>query len=273
MVVFPHAKINIGLNILRKRSDGYHDLETLFYPLGWKDALEFVENGRLDDRLTVSGYDPGVAPQNNLVMKALGLLRQEWDLPGLDLHLHKAIPFGAGLGGGSSDAAFLLKALNEYFQLGISHEVLRLKAKSIGADCPFFLEKSPCFATGIGDQLTTAHLSLKGVYLCLVKPPFGVDTRTAYAGVVPKPFDASFQQILEGDPVLWSGLIKNDFEPSLFRVFPQLEKLKGLFLEHGAFFASVSGSGSSVFGLFRADPGLSVRDFAPGSILWQETFA
>lgn len=270
MVLFPNAKINIGLNILQKRTDGYHDIETLFYPVGLKDALEYVENGGNEVNFACTGLNLDVEPGQNIVLKAYRMLQDECTLPGLNIHLHKVIPSGAGLGGGSSDAAFFLKSLNDHFELKISEEKLKVLAGRLGADCSFFLENRPAFATGTGDQLTSADISLKGYFLLLIKPPFGVDTKTAYAGVVPKPFVYNFKEILCGEISEWRDKIKNDFEHTLFVKFPELALLKDKLAEMGPAYLSMSGSGSSVYALFERDPDIHPDDFSPGSFIWKE---
>jgi len=270
MVIFPNAKINIGLNILRKREDGYHEIETLFYPIGLKDALEYVENGGKRINFWNSGLNLDIKPEQNIVLKAYHLLKSEYSLPGLDIHLHKVIPFGAGLGGGSSDAAFFIKSLNEYFELKIAPGKLKTLAGRLGADCAFFLENKPSYASGTGDELSFIDLSLKGRYLLLVKPPFGVDTKTAYSGAVPQEYPFNFKEILKGGVAGWKNKIKNDFETSLFVKFPELDILKKQLSAMGAAYISMSGSGSSVYAIFDQEPVVNTGDFLPGSFIWQE---
>jgi 4-diphosphocytidyl-2-C-methyl-D-erythritol kinase len=270
MVIFPNAKINIGLNILRKRQDGYHELETLFYPIGLKDALEYVVNGKDEVSFACSGLNLDIHPEQNIVMKVYRLMQEEYSLPGLDIHLHKVIPSGAGLGGGSADAAFFLKSLNEHFELGIAAEKLNVLAGKLGADCTFFLENKPAYATGTGDQLSPVDFSLKGYHLLLVKPPFGVDTGLAYSGVEPKEYPFDFREIILGGIKSWKSKIKNDFEASLFLKFPELNHLKNGLLEMGAIFVSMTGSGSSVYGIFEEKLSFEKNDFPPGSFFWNE---
>jgi 4-diphosphocytidyl-2-C-methyl-D-erythritol kinase len=185
MILFPNAKINLGLNILRKRSDGYHELETVFYPIGLRDGLEFIENKTNKIDFSSSGIPLNIDTAENVVIKAYQLLASERTLPGLELHLHKVIPFGAGLGGGSSDAAFLLKGLNEFFELGLTINQLKVYALKLGADCSFFIENHPAFASGIGENLQLIDFSLNSFFLVLIKPSFGVGTKEAYAGITP----------------------------------------------------------------------------------------
>lgn len=273
MVIFPNAKINFGLNILHRRSDGYHEIKTLFYPVGLKDALEFVLNGNNKLNFGCSGLNLNITPDQNIVLKAYSLLSEDFLLPGMDIHLHKVIPSGAGLGGGSADAAFFLKALNEFLDLKISTENLRTIAGKLGADCSFFIENRPSFATGVGDVLSPAEISLKGYFLLLVKPPFGVDTKEAYSGVVPgnNPFDIN--KIIKGEISEWNTRIKNDFEESVFKKFPAIAKIKNKLSEMGAAYASMSGSGSSVYGLFEKEPIVKSEVFPPDYFVWQEVLS
>ena len=270
MVLFPNAKINIGLNILRKRADGYHDLETLFYPIGLKDALEFAVNGKNKVNFNSSGIALDIDPEQNIVLKAYRLLQEEHTLPGMEIHLYKVIPFGAGLGGGSSDAAFFLKSLNEHFELKVTPDKLKSLAGRLGADCTFFLENRSAYATGKGDKLTAMELSLKGYHLLLVKPPFGIGTAEAYSGVVPQDYPFDFKAVISGDVSGWKGKIKNDFELALFPKFSDLVLVKNALEGLGAAYASMSGSGSSVYALFDQRPQYHESDFPPGSFFWYE---
>ena len=273
MVLFPNAKINIGLNILCKRPDGYHEIETLFYPIGLKDALEFVLKGNEKVNFSSSGLNLDIIPDQNIVLKAFRLLKEEFLLPGMDIHLHKVIPSGAGLGGGSADAAFFLKALNEYLDLKIPDEKLRTIAGKLGADCSFFIENRPSFATGLGDRLSPADFSLKGYFLLLVKPPFGVKTKEAYAGVVPGNYPFDFNEIIKGEISEWNNRIRNDFEDSVFKKYPAIAGIKNKLAGMGAVYTSMSGSGSSVYALFEKEPVVKVDDFPPGYFVWQEVLS
>lgn len=270
MVLFPNAKINFGLNILRKRDDGYHEIETIFYPIGLKDGLEFIENKKNKIVFSSSGLALNIDPEENIVLKAYRLLAADYSLPGLDIHLHKVIPFGAGLGGGSSDAAFLLKGLNDFFELGLFVSQLKKYAIKLGADCSFFLENKPAFACGIGEQLQTIDFSLSGYYIVLVKPPLGVGTKEAYSQITPAIPKISLVELIKQSPVQWQDRIVNDFEASVFPHFPAISEIKTKLLESGAFYAAMSGSGSSVFGLFRSEPKLSKEDFDPDYFIWKD---
>ena len=270
MVLFPNAKINIGLNIIRKRGDGYHDLETVFYPIGLKDGLEFIENKHKKIAFTSSGLPLNIRPEDNIVVKAYRLLAGYYSLPGLDIHLHKVIPFGSGLGGGSSDAAFFLKGLNDYCELGLSINQLRKYAIKLGADCSFFLENKPAFAGGIGEKLQTVDLSLKGYYLILIKPESGVRTKEAYQGIKLSIHKYSLAESIQQSPESWQDRITNDFEPSVFQLYPEIAEIKSKLIDLGAVYASMSGSGSSVFAIFKSKPQFSAVDFTEDYFIWKE---
>ena len=249
MITFPNAKINIGLNITEKRSDGYHNLETIFYPIDLCDSLEFVQND--ETQFNCTGLKIEGEPENNLILKAYKLLKEEFDLPNIDIHLHKAIPMGAGLGGGSADAAFMLKMLNDEFKLGLSSLELEQKAAKLGADCAFFIQNKPVFATGIGNIFEPIQLSLKGYYLVLVKPDIFVSTKDAFAHIIPTQPTQSLKEIIRMPVETWRATMKNDFEESVFQKFPEIAAIKDKLYDMGAIYASMSGSGSSVFGIFR----------------------
>lgn len=248
MICFPNAKINLGLNVVSKRSDGYHNIETVFYPIPVKDALEIVEADTFS--FTQTGIPVDAPVEKNLVVKALNLLKGRYDIPELEVHLLKAIPFGAGLGGGSADAAFMLKLLNDFCKLGIPQDELEKSASSIGADCPFFIRNTPVFATGTGNLFEQVDLSLKGFHLCLVKPDVAVSTPEAYSMVTPQAPEISLKEIIQRPVAEWKELMANDFEKSVFPKYPVIAGIKETLYKHGAVYASMSGSGSSVFGLF-----------------------
>ncbi len=271
MVLFPNAKINIGLNIIRKRDDGYHDLETVYYPIGLRDGLEFIENRVKKINLSSSGIQLELDLEQNIVVKAYRLLAADYPLPGLDIHIHKAIPFGAGLGGGSSDAAFMLKGINTYFDLGLTVIQLTDYALQLGADCPFFIENKPAFASGAGEILRNIDLSLKGYWLILLKPPRSVATKEAFARITPSTPIFHLSDSIQKPVENWMELIQNDFEPSVFSAFPEIAQLKSLFISRGAIYSAMSGSGSSVLGLFNHDPGFESSDFPFGYFIWKET--
>jgi 4-diphosphocytidyl-2-C-methyl-D-erythritol kinase len=261
MICFPNAKINLGLQIVSRRQDGYHNLETIFYPIELKEGLEITSASKSDElntqnkfRLFTYGDKITGLAENNLVVKALNLVTQEKEMPAIDIHLLKRIPSGAGLGGGSSDAAFMLKLLNESFELGYSIDDLMIKASKIGADCPFFLHNKPLLATGVGDQFEAVDVNLKGYYLMLIKPDLSVNTKEAYSMIVPKQPEHSLKDIIQRPFAEWNELMINDFETPIFKKYPEICNIKNQLLEMGALYASMSGSGSSLYGIFKNKP-------------------
>jgi len=252
MISFPNAKINLGLYITEKRTDGFHNLETVFFPVGWSDVLEIVYSDELC--FTTSGIVISGSPESNLVMKAYNLLRKDFELPAIKIHLHKQIPFGAGLGGGSADGAFMLRMLNNTFNLDISQEKLCKYAAVLGSDCPFFILNKPVFATGRGEIMKEINLNVKGLYLLLVKPPFEVATARAFQNVVPYKPAVSVSELINLPVQEWKHTIVNQFELSVFPQYPEILGIKNQLYDLGAVYASMSGSGSCVFGLFNKLP-------------------
>lgn len=255
MITFPNAKINLGLNIVEKRPDGYHNLETIFYPINLQDALEVTrrENNDKEYTLHISGSPLEGEPGDNLVVKAYKLLKK--DYPGLlpvDIHMYKHIPAGAGLGGGSSDAACMIKLLNDKFSLGLSTERMEEYAVKLGADCAFFIRNKPVFATGIGNLFEPVELSLKGYHIILIKPDIFVSTRDAFAEIKPVRPAVSLKEIVKQPMETWKNSMKNDFEDSVFKKFPEIAAIKDELYDLGAVYAAMSGSGSSVYGIFKA---------------------
>ena len=253
MITYPNAKINLGLNIVEKRPDGYHNLETVFYPINLQDALEVnLLEGEEEFSLKVSGVPIEGEPENNLVVKAYRLLKKDYpEMPAIDIHMYKHIPTGAGLGGGSADAAFMIKLLNDKFKLNLSIEKMEEYAAILGADCAFFIQNKPVFATGIGNIFEPIQLSLKGYYLVLVKPDIFVSTKDAFANIIPMKPNHSLKEIIRMPVETWRATMKNDFEDSVFKKFPEIAAIKDKLYDMGAIYASMSGSGSSVFGIFR----------------------
>lgn len=250
---FPICKINLGLYVIRRREDGYHDLETVFYPVPLHDNLSIAPL-RMSDApyaLQVAGAPIAGDAESNLIVKVYRQLCEDYELPPLDIYLYKRIPMGAGLGGGSSDAAAMMRLLNDTFSLGMTCEEMERRVARLGADCAFFIQARPSFATGIGDQLQPINLSLKGWTLVLVKPDTFVSTREAYAGVVPQQPAVPLLEALSQPVETWRAVVKNDFEESVFRAHPEIAAIKETLYDMGAAFALMSGSGSTVFGLFR----------------------
>jgi len=250
MITFPNAKINLGLNIVERRSDGYHNLETVFYPIALTDVLEIVPACGQVSTLTTSGNPVDCPVEKNLVMRALRLMQERYHVPEVDIYLYKHIPDGAGLGGGSSDASCTLLMLNEMFELGIAREELARMASTLGADCPFFVYNRAMLATGIGDVLSPIDVDLSGLHLLLVKPDVSVPTRVAYSRVVPAASTSALERDVAAPVAQWRGVVKNDFEPSVFAHYPELSAIKSTIEKGGALYASMSGSGSSIFGIF-----------------------
>ena len=257
MICFPNAKINIGLRILEKRPDGFHNLETIFYPVGLSDILEFVEDSSLNDgicQLKTTGLPIQTSSEDNLVVKAYDLMNQLEKLPGIQVHLHKIIPMGAGLGGGSSDAAFMIKKLNEVHENGLRLTEMEKLAAAVGSDCPFFLRNTPVFAFGSGNRFREIKLDLSGYYLVIVLPDIHVSTPEAYALVTPVKPDQSLYDLINLPLNLWKETIMNDFEISIFNQFPEIKEIKEELYHLGAEFASMSGSGSAVYAIFKSPP-------------------
>lgn len=259
MVSFSNAKINLGLNIVSRRSDGYHNIETVFYPIQMKDALEIIPTQKVGNDQPVyqffqSGIEVKGNPEDNLIIKALRLVKEMRGVPPIDIHLLKTIPFGAGLGGGSSNAAVMLKALNQRFDLQLSRETLLEMALQIGADCSFFIDNHPAFATGIGEQMEQVELNLDDYHFLLIKPDVSVNTAWAYSMIQPQQPKVSLQEIIKQPITEWKELMHNDFEAPIFQQHPVIKEIKEELYQMGAIYASMSGSGSSVYAFFNEPP-------------------
>lgn len=253
MINFPNAKINLGLQITKRLPSGYHHINSVFYPIPVYDVLEFVEAKKTN--FSSSGINIPGDSQQNLVLKAYQLLKKDFQLPHLDIHLLKNIPIGAGLGGGSADGAFMLKALNEYFQLFLDDSFLETYAEQLGSDCPFFIANKASMATGTGTTLEEVEFSLKGYWMVLINPGIHISTKEAYAGVSPREPENNLKEIvLTQDIGQWKELLVNDFEQSIFPIAPEIEKIKEELYHAGATFASMTGSGSSIYGIFKEQP-------------------
>ena len=262
MIVFPCAKINLGLNIVSKREDGYHNLETVFYPIPLYDALEikymdekFPSDTACDLKVTGNAVD--CDEQKNLVVKAYHILAADYQLPRIHTHLYKHIPSQAGLGGGSSDAAFMIRLLDERFRLNIGNPEMERYAARLGADCAFFIEAEPAYAEGIGDVLMPADGpdgNLHEYYLCVVKPDVAVSTKEAYSAITPKKPAKSCRDIVRQPIETWKEELVNDFEEPIFKMHPELEAIKQKLYDQGAVYASMSGSGSALYGIFKEEP-------------------
>ncbi len=262
MITFPCAKINLGLNIVGQRPDGYHDLETVFYPVPLYDALEIKYMGEefpseVDCDLKVTGNVVNCNEADNLVIKAYNLLAKDYKLPRVHAHLYKQIPSEAGLGGGSSDAAYMIRLLDERFRLNIGKAEMERYAARLGADCAFFISSEPSFATGIGDELMPADGpkgSLNGYHIAIVKPNIAVSTKEAYANISPHKPEKCCRDIVRQPIETWKDELINDFEVPIFNRHPDLAAIKKQLYQLGAVYAAMSGSGSSLFGLFKEEP-------------------
>jgi 4-diphosphocytidyl-2-C-methyl-D-erythritol kinase len=260
MIIFPNAKINIGLNVINRREDGYHNLETIFYPIKINDVLEVIEADELSfesDGLEIPGR-----MEDNLCIKGYHLLKKDFDLPPVKMFLYKHIPIGAGLGGGSADAAFFIRLLNQKFHLELSDEQMIGYVRQLGADCAFFIKNKPVFAQGIGDKIEDIDLDLSKYKIALVMPRVHVSTPEAFRGVKPAVPEHSLKELIRLPVVEWKNHVKNDFELSIFKNHPAIRGVKAALYEAGAIYASMSGSGASVFGIFEEKPALKISDFS-----------
>jgi 4-diphosphocytidyl-2-C-methyl-D-erythritol kinase len=258
MIVFPNCKINLGLQILNKRQDGFHNLETVFYPVLFKDALELIPNSvnKTDIEFTGTGLTVDGKAEDNLCVKAYYLLKKDFpQLPSVKIHLHKAIPMGAGLGGGSADAAFMLAMLNSKFTLDIPEAQLIKYALQLGSDCPFFIINKPCFATGRGEVFEEVAVDLSTYEIVLINPGIHINTGWAFSNITPAPSKKSIREIIKQPIESWKTEMKNDFEAPVFAAHPQIKEIKDSLYSQGAIYAAMSGSGSTVFGIFNKNKG------------------
>ena len=264
MICYPNAKINLGLNVVRKRQDGFHAIESVFYPIPWYDILEIVPqkagNGKVE--FSSSGIEIPSDGTPNLCEQVYALLHDECGLPSIKMHLHKIIPIGAGLGGGSADAAFAATMLNQLFELNLLDEKLEQIVAQVGSDCPFFIQNKPAYVSGRGEELTTFDIHLSGYWIMLINPNIHIGTKEAYGGIIPSKPSASLINLLQEDVADWKETVQNDFEKSVFMQYPIIAKLKEEIYAQGAIYASMTGSGSTVFGLFEEEPKLlQMHDF------------
>ena len=264
MISFPPCKINLGLNIVRKRSDGYHDIETCFFPVPWCDVLEIIPSTQT--KIFQTGILIAGDSTSNIVYKAFELLRKDFSIGSVEIHLHKIIPHGAGLGGGSSDAAHALKLLNTIFQLNLSLEQLKKYALALGSDCAFFLNAKPMLGTGRGEVLEPIQIDLMGKYIALIKPDVHVSTAEAYSGVVPNTPKISLVETLDKPIQEWREFLVNDFEQSVFAKHPLIGEIKAFLYNQGALYSSMSGSGSTVYAIF--DSPFDAAAHYPNLLTW-----
>lgn len=268
MISYPNAKINLGLSVLRKREDGFHDIESVFYPVKWRDILEIVPSGTGQGKVdfSSSGIDIPSEASSNLCVKAYLLLHEDHDLPSVKIHLHKLVPIGAGLGGGSADASFALGMLNELFGLGLSAEKLESHAAQLGSDCPFFIRNRPALVTGRGDKMTPVKVDLTDHRIVLINPQIHIGTAEAYAKIRPSVPEVTVGQMINKPVSEWKNTLKNDFEESVFPGHPRISNIKETLYESGAIYASMTGSGSTVFGLFEKE--IDLADMNDCLIKW-----
>ena len=272
MILYPNAKINLGLHVVEKRADGFHNIETVFYPVGWKDILELVPDESKKSGVTFSSSGipiPG-AVEENLCVRAYNLISKDYPMPAVKVHLHKIIPIGAGLGGGSSDAAFFIRALNDLFELNLAWGELHHYAKQLGSDCSFFITNKPCFAEGKGDELEAIKISLEGYFIVIVFPGILVSTAQAYADIIPFQPEKSVKEIISQPIENWKSILKNDFEKNVFKKFPEVGEVKDKMYGLGAVYASMSGSGSAVYGIFKEK--MDLGNAFSGKLFWQGAF-
>ena len=262
MVSFPNCKINLGLHIVGKRADGFHNLETVFYPVPFKDALESIPSTNTEIEFTATGLAVYGKAADNLCVKAYDLLKKDFpELPAVKIHLHKSIPLGAGLGGGSADAAFMLKLLNEKYKLNLSTSTLLTYALQLGSDCPFFIINKPCFATGRGEVLEEIKIDLSTYKIVLINPGIHINTGWAFSNITPALQAKSIREIIQQSIKTWKAELKNDFETAVFTAHPAIKEIKESLYAQGAIYAAMSGSGSTVFGIFDANTGsVSLKD-------------
>lgn len=257
MINFPNAKINLGLRILEKRNDGYHNIETIFYPVGWCDVLEALNRkGEREMRLNLSGIPvPGRSGNENLCVKLYNILKTDFPLTGLDVWLHKTIPIGAGLGGGSSDAAYFMKLLNSMFNLKLTVEKMKEYVSQVGSDCAFFIENKPALATGKGDVIEPLKMDLSALFVAIVYPEILISTAEAYRHAEPYSEGESLKKIVTGQDIgKWKDNLTNDFEAPIIKMHPGIGDIKKKLYDNGAIYASMTGSGSAVYGIFEKQP-------------------
>jgi 4-diphosphocytidyl-2-C-methyl-D-erythritol kinase len=268
MLLFSNAKINLGLHVTQRRPDGFHNIETVFFPVGWCDMVEVLPGRRLSLRCT--GLRVEADRESNLCARAFRLLQKDFGLPGARIFLHKQVPLGAGLGGGSSNAAFVLRGLNEVFGLSLTPRSLAAYAAQLGSDCAFFIYNTPMLAAGRGEILQPAAVKLSGYELLVVKPPLSVGTAEAYAGVTPKAPGVDLLRTVSRGVEAWRGVLANDFEPSVFAKYPALRRIKEELYGCGARYAAMSGSGAAVFGIFEKIPAGAERLFEGCTLFTQK---
>lgn len=251
MLLYPNAKINIGLNILNKRLDGYHNISSVFLPVGISDIIEFTVAKENEDKFIQTGLEVEGLSENNLCVKVYNYLKIKYKIPFLQIHLHKQIPTQAGLGGGSADAAFLIKGINDYFNLQLSDEQLKDLAFQFGSDCPFFIDNKISIIQGRGEIITPIQFDFSEYHIIIVKPHISISTADAYSTVSPCDINPDWNNLLRQEISSWKNTIVNDFEPIATNKFPKLANIKKILYNNGALFVQMSGSGSAFYGIFQ----------------------
>ncbi len=271
MICYPNAKINLGLNVIEKRADGFHNIESFFLPIGMTDILEVLPAMNLRSgnyELIESGIKIESGLTENLVVKAYTLLATDYKLPSVRIALHKQIPWGAGLGGGSSDATSMVMALNRLFDLKLSDYKLSAYLEQLGSDCPFFKQNQASFVTGKGEIISSVDLRLENFFLVVVVHDVKINTALAYSRIIPKKPDHNLLKCISEAPVKWQSLVKNDFEEAVFPGQPRLKQIKEELYKLGAVYSSMSGSGSAIYGLFEKE--IDVKKYFPDEFIWAD---
>lgn len=254
MIDFPGSKVNLGLRITQKLDNGYHSLESVFLPIQFSDVLEIIPTSDSETQFNYSGFEISGDSKNNLIYRAWQILNEDFSIPPSKIYLHKVVPMGAGIGGGSADGSSMLKLINEHFKLGITQNKLELYAKELGADCPFFIRNKSAYVEGIGEIMSPISLNLSGYHFFLVAPGIHINTGEAFKNCQPKQHETSLKEIIEKNSISsWKDLVKNDFEDYAFKSFPELRKIKEQMYKAGALYASMSGTGSSIYGFFEKE--------------------
>ncbi len=270
MIVFPNCKINLGLYVKNKRADGFHNIETVFYPVSLSDVLEIIK-AKKETKIHIKGIKIPDSKNSNLCIKAYELIRKDHDIPPVDIYLYKKIPAGAGLGGGSSDGAFTIKLLNTMFSLNLSVKQMQDYAQKLGSDCAFFINNKPSFACEKGNKLEPAKPDIDNYYISLVKPDISINTKAAYSEIKPCDNRKSIKEIIRQPIDTWKKELSNDFEKIVFKKYPEIKSIKDRMYEAGAIYASMSGSGSAVYGIF--DKKTDILPLFSKYFVWQGYFA
>ncbi len=267
MICFPNCKINLGLSVTNKRPDGFHNIETVLYPVQLFETLEIIKASDNKFSFQTSGLTIKGNIDNNLCLKAYKILAEDFDLPPVKIYLYKNIPIGAGLGGGSADAAFMIKLLNDLFQLFLSSDKIKYYARQLGSDCAFFIDNKAVFAFEKGDLFEQINLNLKNYFIAIVKPDIHINTSKAYSGIKPVKKEKSIKEIIELPVYEWKFNLFNDFEKSIFKTYPEIKNIKAKLYDSGAVYSAMSGSGSAVYGIFENQ--IDLKDIFQNCFVWQ----